>query len=116
MDRVRAADRLRARFAQPDEPDLAGVDKLAHRPDGFLDRSLGIDAVLVVEIDVVDTEAAQRRVARCFEVFGPAADRALHRILRIADDSELRSERDLGAPAGDRPAYELLARVWPGCI
>ena len=63
VDRVRAADRLGRRLRQPEEADLAGVDQLGHRADGLLDRHPGVDPVLVVEVDVVDGEAPQRRVA-----------------------------------------------------
>ena len=63
MHGVRAADRRRRRLRQSQEPDLAGVDQLRHRADGLLDRHVGIDPVLVVEVDVVDAEPPQRRVA-----------------------------------------------------
>ena len=48
---------------QPEVSDLAVLHELRHRADGLLDRDLGVDAVLVVEVDVVDAEAlaAMRR-------------------------------------------------------
>ena len=58
---VRAADRLRRRASDsPRWRTLPSCDELAHRPDGLLDRRRAVDAVLVVEVDVVDPEAPQR--------------------------------------------------------
>ena len=45
-------------LGQPEVADLALRDELGHRADGLLDRRVGVDAVLVVEVDVVDAEAA----------------------------------------------------------
>ena len=43
--------------------DLARLDELRHGADGLLDRDRRVDAVLVVEVDVVDAEALQGGVA-----------------------------------------------------
>jgi hypothetical protein len=56
---VGAADRLGAGFGQADVQDLALGDQLGERADGFLDRRVGVDAVLVVEVDAVGSEALQ---------------------------------------------------------
>ena len=53
--------RRRLREAQPAH--LAGRDELGHGADGLFDGDLGIDAVLVVEVDVIDAEALQAGVA-----------------------------------------------------
>ena len=42
----------------PSEADLARLDELGHRADGLLDRRVGVDAVLVVEVDVVGRPGA----------------------------------------------------------
>src|SRR5439155_25458530 len=97
MDRVGLSDRLRSRLAEAEEAHLAGLDELAHRANGFLDRGLRIDAVLVIEVDVVDAEPAERAIAGLLHVLGPPADRPLHRVLGVAHDPELRRERDLVA-------------------
>jgi hypothetical protein len=56
VHRVRAADRLRRGLGEPEVADLALLDELRHRADRLLDRTVSVDAVLVVEVDVVDAE------------------------------------------------------------
>ena len=93
--------------------DLARRDELGHRADGLLDRRLRVDAVLVVEVDVVDAEAPQRVLAARLHVVGAAVDAAHGRVVGVADDAELRRQHDLVAAVGDRPADELLVGVRP---
>ena len=50
---------VRRRLGQAEVADLAGLDQLGHRADGLLDRHRLVDAVLVVEVDVVDAEPLQ---------------------------------------------------------
>ena len=59
---------------RPEVADLAGLDELGHRADGLLDRDVLVDAVLVVEVDVVDAEALQRGVAGLPDVLRRAVD------------------------------------------
>ena len=63
MDGMRAPNRVRRGLGEPEVPHLALLDELGHRADGVLDRRLGIDPVLVVEVDRVHAEALQRRLA-----------------------------------------------------
>lgn len=57
-------------LAQADVADLAGGDQLGHGPDALLDRDVRVDAVQVVQVDVVRTEVAQRAVGRAADVLG----------------------------------------------
>src|SRR5918996_1240622 len=50
MSLVGAADRRRRGLGQPEVAHLACLDESGHRPNRFLDRSLAVDPVLVVEI------------------------------------------------------------------
>ena len=59
-----AAQVGRQRLGEPDEPDLPLLDQLRERADGLLDRRRGVDAVLLVEVDGLDAEAAQARLTR----------------------------------------------------
>ena len=104
---VRAADRLRRGLREPEVADLALLDQLLHRADRLLDRDGLVDAVLVVEVDVVDAEPRQRRVARAADVVGLAVDAEEAAVL-AALVAELGREHDLVAAAGDRAADELL--------
>jgi hypothetical protein len=74
---------------------------------GLLDRRLGIHAVLVVEIDVVDAEPLERGVDRGADVLGAAVDPPLRRV-RAGGVAELRREHDLVPPPGDRLADKPL--------
>ena len=94
MDGVRAADRLRRRLGKPDVVDLSGVDQLRHRADGLLDRHVRIDAVLVVEVDVVDAEPPQRAVDRSAHVLGGAVDGADRR--HVARNGVVKPAPELG--------------------
>jgi hypothetical protein len=77
VDLVRAADRLRARFRQAERAHLAGFHQALHRADRILDRHVRIDAVLVIEVDDVDAEALQARIARAQHIVGGAVDALL---------------------------------------
>src|SRR5689334_279293 len=82
---------------------LAGRDELRHRAYRLLDRRLRIDAMLVVEIDVVGAEPLQRSLDRFADVLGPAVGAA---VAERAD--EFRREDVLIALPLDRAADELL--------
>jgi hypothetical protein len=108
---VRAAQRLGSGLAQAEVADLALRDQLGHRPDGLLDRRVDVDAVLVVEVDVVGAEALQRVLARLLDVLGAPVGGAAARVGGIADDPELRGQHDLVAAIGDRAPDEALVCV-----
>jgi hypothetical protein len=62
--------------------------------------------VLVVEVDVLDTEPLEAGVDALPHIFGPATD--VHRATSVARDAELRGEHDLITPIRDRPTNEDL--------
>src|SRR3712207_8292110 len=53
---------------------------ICHRPDGLLDRRVGVDAVQVVEVDVVDAQPLERALDRAADVLGRAIDRKSTRL------------------------------------
>ena len=63
MHLVRAADGLRIGFRQAERAHLALLDQALHRADRVLDRRVRVDAVLVVEVDDVDAQALEARLA-----------------------------------------------------
>ena len=91
MHGVRAANRFRRRFRQAQVSHLAGLDELRHRADGLLDRRIRVDAVLVIDVDRVDAEPLQRRVAGPVHVVGTAVD-AEKRAVLVAHVAELRRD------------------------
>ena len=56
LDRVCAADRLHSRFGEAEVLDLSFLDQLLDRSRHVLDRHVGVDAVLVEQIDGIDPE------------------------------------------------------------
>ena len=71
---LRASDRVRCGFRQAEVADLAGPDKVGHRPNGLLDGSVGIDPVLIVKVDKVDTQPVQRCIAGRAHMIGLSVD------------------------------------------
>jgi hypothetical protein len=53
---VRAPDRLDACLRHPEVPHLAFGDQVVHRARDVFDRDVGVDAVLVAEIERFDAE------------------------------------------------------------
>src|SRR6185295_16260883 len=61
-------------FGKAQVPHLACAHELGHCTDRFLDRRIGIDTVLIIQIDGVDAEALQTRVTSRADVFRAAID------------------------------------------
>ena len=70
--------------------------------------TFGIDAMLVVEVDVVDAEAVQRRRRSLPHVLRAAVDARGRLPSCLAHVAELGGEHDLVAAAADRLADQLL--------
>src|SRR5262249_12307334 len=68
IDLVSPAERRRRRLAEPEGPDLALLTESRHGADRLLDGNLGVHTMLVVEVDRVDTESLEARVARASNV------------------------------------------------
>ena len=97
MHLVRAADGLGLGFAEAECAHLARLHQFAHGADRVLDRHLGIDAVLVVEVDHVDAQSLQARIARRLHMGGTAIHAVgAARLLRLA---EFGGQHDLVATA-----------------
>ena len=109
---MRSANRFRSRLGETEIAHLPLLDELGHRADRLLDRRVRVDAVLVVDVDVVGAEPLQRSVAGGEDVLAVAAD-AQSLALLGADVPELRREHDFVAPALDRAAHEPLVLERP---
>src|SRR5579859_7023338 len=53
---------------------LASLDEFRHRSDGLLNRDSGVDAVLVIEVDVIDAQARQGLIAASFNIIRATTD------------------------------------------
>jgi hypothetical protein len=112
VDGVAAADGGDPCLGQADVADLAPGDQLGQGADGVLDRGIGVDAVLVVQVDVVGAEAPQGAFDRGADV-GWAAVEDTGAAAGVGDHAELGRHHDLVAAAFDRAANELLVGVRP---
>ena len=67
--------------------------------------------MLVIQVDGFNAEALQAGIARCAHIFGPAVDAARGRIGFVANDSEFRGEKNLGAQCanGHTDQYFIVA-------
>ena len=79
LHRVCAANRLHARFRQPEVLHLALGDQLLHRARDVLDRHLRVDAMLVEQIDGSVRSRLQRRLGHLLDVLRPAVEAAAAR-------------------------------------
>ncbi len=108
-----AADRLRARLAEAEEADLACVDELPDRAGDLLDRHVGVDLVLVEDVDVTGPEVPQAVLGDLANVFGSAVeDRAdLREVGQV--EAELGGDGDLVAEVLDGAASPSTTSTSP---
>ena len=107
MDGVRPAEGGRRRLAEPERADLALLAQPRHGADGLLDRDLRVHAVLIVEVDRVDSEPFQAGLAGAPDVGGAPVDEVAGAV-RAPHLAELGGENDAMPAAGERPPDELL--------
>src|SRR5579862_517724 len=107
----RAAKSVGARFRKAEITDLPFFNQLSHGSNRFFNRSLGINAVLVVQVDSFDAEAPQAAFAGLADVVGFAAYTASTGVLGIADDPEFGSEDDFVAAAFDGASHKFFVFV-----
>ena len=88
--------------------DLALGDQVLDRARHVLDRHVRVDAVLVEEVDDLDPQPLQRRVADLADVLGPAVEARLLLRLGIDIEAELGGDHHLVAHRLQRLADHLL--------
>ena len=82
------------------------LDQPGHGTDRFLDRHRRIDAVLIVEVEDLDAEPPQARLAGLGDIGRTAVDTV--GAARPPGLAEFAGDHDAVAPALERPAEELL--------
>ena len=108
-----AADGLRARLRQAEVTDLALGYQLAHCPGDVLDGDVGVDAVLVEQVDPVGLQPLERRVGHVPDVFRPAVEAAALAGAGVDVETELGRYHDLIAYRGEGLADEFLVGERP---
>ena len=104
------ADGLGAWFGQTEVLDLTCCYQISDRSGDILDRNVGVDAVLVEEVDGVDPQALQRGLGNLTDTFRATVEAAGS--ARAEIESELRSDDNIRLERLQRLAYELLIGEW----
>src|SRR2546427_1886145 len=97
MHCVRAAQSLRTGFGHAEVTDFAFPNKFLHGANSVFDWRVGIDSMLVIEVDVIDAEPAQASLARAADIIGFSADTPSCGVIRIAHITEFCGEHDFVA-------------------
>ena len=74
LNRVRATERRHARLRHPEVTDLAFANEFLDCAGDILDGDVGIDAMLIEEIDVVGLQPSKRGLDHVPDVRGPAVE------------------------------------------
>jgi hypothetical protein len=99
MHGVRATQSLGTRFGHADVTDFAFLDEFLHCAERVLDWYVGIDAVLVIEVDIIDAEPSQARLAGAADVIRFSVNISRCEIFEVALITEFRCEDDFVAPS-----------------
>src|SRR5438105_14161101 len=111
MDSMRAANGIPASFRQPEVAYLARAHQLCHRADGFFDWRLGVNAVLIIEIDAIYIEPAETRITRLFHVLRLAVDSAQAWCARIPQAAEFIRDVDARPFAADAESAQVFVGI-----
>src|SRR5216684_2058758 len=91
---------------------LAFFYELRHGSDGFFNRRVGIDAMLVIQIDRLNPQPPEAAFAGLANIVGFAVQGAGTGGFGITDDAEFRGQHNFVALAFEGAAHKLLVRVW----
>ena len=101
---------LDAGFGQSEVADLAGGDEVADGAGDVFDGDVGVDAVLVEEVDVVGAKPAERVVGHLPDAFGPAVGPVGR---RAVGEAELGGDHDLVADRSSASPTRRSLLPWP---
>ncbi len=108
LHRVRPPDGRCAGLGEAEMPDLALLDQLLHRAGDILDRHVGIDAVLVEQIDDVGLQSLERGLGHLADALRPAVQAALLARRGIDIEAEFGRDHDLFADSAQAPRRPAL--------
>ena len=107
MNLICAADRCRSGFGHSEIFYFSLFHKVGHRADRFLDRNLGINAVLIVKIDIIGSEPQQAGIAGGTDIIGTAVDAEKTAVL-TAHVSEFRGKNNIASVCAQRLSDKLF--------
>ena len=99
---VRTTNRLCSCFTKAEVLNLTFLNQVLHRSRDVFDRHVGVDAVLIKQIDNVGLEALERSLSDLLDVVGPAVQSPPFRCLGINIETEF--GRDSPGHASDTKA------------
>src|SRR5713226_7790354 len=111
MDFRRPPQGFRSGFGEAERSDLALGNKLGHGADGFLDGNIGINAMLIIEIDRFNAQSLKACVASTADILG----RTINAADSVGTDAEAKLGGDDDAVArhfAQETAEQLLVLVW----
>jgi hypothetical protein len=109
---VGAANRRRGGFREAEVLHLALLDQILDSSGDIFNGHIRIDAVLVVEIDRLDSQSRERSLDHTPDVFGATVEMTPPRLAVGARcPPEFRRDHDLAAERRQRLADQLLVRV-----
>ncbi len=118
VHRLRRAKFTRGDLGQAEVAYFPGRDHFGHRADGLFDGDVGVATMHVPQVDDVDAQTAQRRLACLTHVLGIAPGALRLGVIDGSDtpgDPEFRCQSDLVTPVGEEPAYQLFVGARRSC-
>src|SRR6267154_6321614 len=97
MHLVGATNALRGSLGQSQVADLASTNKLGHGANGFFNGDVGIDAMLIIQVNHFDTQALEAGIAGGAHVGSAAINAADSGIRFAAQDSEFGGQKNFVA-------------------
>ena len=98
-------DRRSAGLGQAEMLHLALGDQVLHRPGDILDRHVGVDAVLIQQLDPIGAQPFERGLSHGADILRPAVQPVRHHATK---EAELGRDDDLVAKRRQRLAEQLL--------
>ena len=92
---------------------LARLYEFGHGSDRFFDRNIGIDAMLIVEIDHIDAEPFQAGLARRAHIRSASVDATHVGVGLAAKDAKFRGQKNFIAQTTNRSANQNFVVAVP---
>src|SRR5258707_15796003 len=108
-----AANSLRGSLGQAEVAHLARAYELGHGTDCLFDRDIGIDAMLIIEIDHIDAEPFQAGVARRAHIRSASVDATYVGVGLAAKDAKFRGQKNFVAKTANRSANQNFVVAVP---
>src|SRR5208283_2096951 len=108
LDFVCATNRLDPCFRKSEVLHLSLLNQLLHGSGDFFDRHVGVNAVLIVQIDDISLQALQRALGGFLDVFWPTVQPGLFSGTRINLEPELGGDHHLVAKWSEGFTHELF--------